>query len=135
MPVTKHSDQILYCDRCGISFLWSKEEQDAAAQSADAQGVTLAKPKHCPGCRELLPAEDRERGIVSWFNYGKRYGFITRDEGDDLFVHRSEVPRRTRLRTGDLVEFTVQEGKRGEYAGDVVLLRREPKSPEQEPMP
>ncbi len=133
MTSRSRSDQILYCDRCGISFLWSTEEQDATEPLASEQPAHTKKPSHCPGCRQLLPAEERERGIVNWFNYRKRYGFITRSEGEDLFVHRAEVQRKTRLRTGDLVEFTVEKGRRGEYAGDVSLLMRPPKSSERQP--
>ncbi len=122
MVMAKHrnADQILYCERCGISFLWSTEEQ--AAHDEASQLAAGKKPTHCPGCRELLPAQNRERGIVAWFNYRKHFGFITRKDGDDLFVHRSEIPRKTRLKTGDLVEFTRQRGPRGAYASDVKLL-------------
>jgi len=122
--MSKHqaSDQTLYCERCGISFLWSSEEQLVAAE-----GGRVTRPQHCPGCRELLPASDRERGLVKWFNHRKRYGFLTRAEMPDLFVHRSALSDTIRLRPGDLVEFSVTDGERGPAASEVILLiRNEP---------
>ena len=57
-------------------------------------------------------------GTVKWFNESKGYGFISRDEGDDVFVHYSEIQGdgfRT-LREGDKVEFEVTQGQKGPQA-------------------
>ena len=114
-------DQILYCKRCGISFLWPREEQERDA----ADGTDLPRrPELCPGCRELLPSSDLERGLVKWFNHRKRYGFLTRSEQPDLFVHRSAIRGNARLHPGDLVEFAVMDTERGPAAGEVTLLMR-----------
>jgi CspA family cold shock protein len=68
-------------------------------------------------------SEDRGEGVVKWFNASKGYGFITRDEGKDLFVHFSGIraggPRS--LNEGDKVEFTTEQDQRGPRAIDVVV--------------
>ena len=64
---------------------------------------------------------ERETGIVKWFNAAKGYGFIERDQGDDLFVHFSAIVGegyRT-LDEGQRVEFTVVDGPKGLQAQDV----------------
>jgi CspA family cold shock protein len=65
---------------------------------------------------------DRETGTVKWFNDSKGYGFIQRDQGDDVFVHfraiRGEGFRS--LAEGQRVEFSVTQGEKGLQAEDVV---------------
>ncbi|MDZ4804664.1 MAG: cold-shock protein [Candidatus Eisenbacteria bacterium] len=64
------------------------------------------------------------RGTVKWFNETKGYGFISRNEGQEVFVHFSAIQGdgyRT-LREGQEVEFEVQEGERGLQASNVVQL-------------
>jgi len=109
-------DQTRYCDRCGISFLWSSEEQRAAHAAGQPA------PIYCAGCRALLPPPGRERGLVKWFNARKRYGFIVRKDQPEIFVHGSDLAGDARLRPGDLVEFAVGEGERGPAAKEVRVL-------------
>jgi len=66
-------------------------------------------------------AEGREEGTVKWFNVTKGFGFITRDSGEDVFVHYRSVRgngRRT-LREGQRVMFVVVDGDKGLQADDV----------------
>ena len=67
---------------------------------------------------------DRFSGTVKWFNAEKGYGFITQDEGTDVFVHFSSITGngyRT-LTEGQRVEFSVIDGDKGLQASDVALI-------------
>ena len=68
---------------------------------------------------------ERSRGTVKWFNADKGYGFISRPDGDDLFVHYSEVQSDgfRSLNEGDQVEFEVTQGKKGLQASSVTVVR------------
>lgn len=67
-------------------------------------------------------AGDRETGTVKWFNTSKGFGFISRDSGDDIFVHfraiRGEGHRV--LVEGQRVEFSVMQRDKGLQAEDVI---------------
>ena len=64
---------------------------------------------------------DREIGTVKWFHNGKGYGFISREEGEDIFVHFSEIESEgfRKLNRGQEVEFSVYEGEKGLHAREV----------------
>jgi len=67
----------------------------------------------------------RSQGTVKWFNGEKGYGFITPEEGPDLFVHYSEIQSSGyhSLNEGDKVEFDITDGKKGKQASAVTVLR------------
>jgi len=58
-------------------------------------------------------------GTVKFFNARKGYGFISREEGDDVFVHVSALEGTGTLEEGQRVEFDVGPGKKGEEARSV----------------
>lgn len=67
---------------------------------------------------------ERILGTVKWFNGGKGYGFIERDEGDDVFVHYSAIDGvgYRNLDEGQRVEFNVEQGAKGLQATNVVIV-------------
>ncbi len=69
-------------------------------------------------------SEQRLQGTVKWFNAEKGYGFISQENGDDLFVHYSEIQGTgyRSLDEGARVEFVAVEGRKGMQASAVSLL-------------
>ncbi len=69
-------------------------------------------------------SDDRVQGTVKWFNAGKGYGFISRDGGDDVFVHYSAIESAgyRSLDEGQRVEFSVERGPKGLQARNVVMV-------------
>jgi CspA family cold shock protein len=67
---------------------------------------------------------ERILGTVKWFNGGKGYGFIEREEGDDVFVHYSAIDGDgyRNLDEGQRVEFNVEQGTKGLQATNVVIV-------------
>jgi len=65
-----------------------------------------------------------EQGTVKWFNNEKGYGFISRNSGDDVFVHHSAIQGGgfKSLNEGDSIEFEVTKGPKGLQAQNVVKL-------------
>jgi CspA family cold shock protein len=65
-------------------------------------------------------------GIVRWFNNAKGYGFLGRDEGNDVFVHYSSVQMDgyKSLKEGDKVEYDVIQGDKGPQADNVRIVER-----------
>jgi len=68
------------------------------------------------------------RGTVKWFSNEKGYGFIEREDGDDVFVHYSAIQEEgfKTLEAGQEVEFEIVMGNRGPQAANVTKLDTEP---------
>mgnify|MGYP001565017683 FL=1 len=66
----------------------------------------------------------KESGTVKWFNVKKGYGFITRDQGDDIFVHYRNIEGsgRKAVSEGQRVKFLVIDGDKGLQADEVEAL-------------
>ncbi len=67
---------------------------------------------------------ERITGTVKWFNGSKGYGFISRDGGEDVFVHFSAIQGDgfRNLNEGQKVEFSVERGPKGLQASNVVAV-------------
>ena len=65
-----------------------------------------------------------EQGTVKWFNNAKGYGFITRENGEDLFVHFKSITGDgyKTLKQGEAVQFDVEQGQKGLQAINVQRL-------------
>ena len=64
---------------------------------------------------------DRVTGTVKWFNSAKGFGFISREGGEDVFVHFSAIQGGgfRELTEGQMVEFTIERGPKGLQATNV----------------
>ncbi len=67
---------------------------------------------------------EKETGTVKWFNGSKGYGFIQREQGEDVFVHFSAIVADgyRNLEEGQRVEFVVTQGQKGPQAENVTIL-------------
>ncbi len=67
-------------------------------------------------------SDERFVGTVKWFNASKGYGFIGREEGEDVFVHFSSIQMEgyKRLQENQKVEFSIEQGAKGLQASNVV---------------
>jgi CspA family cold shock protein len=67
---------------------------------------------------------ERIEGTVNWFNAVKGFGFIGREDGDDVFVHFTAINMDgyRKLEEGQRVEFSIEEGPKGPQAANVEVL-------------
>lgn len=76
------------------------------------------KPTQKPSARDA----NRDHGTVKWFNVSKGFGFIVKDDGEEIFVHFRSIrgDGRRSLRDGQSVSFIVAESDKGPQAEDVM---------------
>lgn len=68
--------------------------------------------------------DDREEGVVKWFNVSKGFGFITRENGEDVFVHFRSIQGRGHrsLQEGQHVKFSLVDSSKGLQAEEVSVV-------------
>jgi CspA family cold shock protein len=97
--------------------------------TALGQGGAAAKPaaerRAVAADSDEQEDDDREEGTVKWFNVSKGFGFITRANGDDVFVHFRNIRGRGHrsLNEGQRVRFNVHQSEKGLQAEDVSVVR------------
>src|SRR5690606_4045321 len=86
------------------------------ATSRRGNGVTTTQ--QVPGVAVMA---ERETGTVKWFNDAKGFGFISRENGEDVFVHFRAIQMQgfKSLKEGQKVSFTVVQGQKGLQADAV----------------
>lgn len=77
-----------------------------------------------PSTSSITTSSEHETGTVKWFNVKKGYGFITRDQGDDVFVHYRNIEGggRRGINEGQRVSFIVINGDKGLQADEVTTI-------------
>jgi CspA family cold shock protein len=114
-------DKVLECTSCGEEFIFGVEQQRALAAAGEVE-----EPALCPVCadrsEEIKGESTKLSGQVKWFSIRRGYGFITRDDGGDVFVHYSGIEGEDfkALFEGQKVRFDVIEEPRGPKAINVV---------------
>ena len=128
----RFADEMLECTQCGTKFIFTVDEQRRMAE----RGMEVEPPELCPVCRSETQIEDapsdlseisfteRYYGQVKWFNQSKGFGFITQENGEDIFVHYSGIEGEgfKVLAEGQRVEFEVEDTPKGPQAVHVIPL-------------
>ena len=109
-----------------IKFSPATTTTTASAQPAKrpaAKKAAKKAPKSAPAKSpsKNFDSADREEGEVKWFNVTKGFGFITRDNGEEIFVHFRSIrgEGRRSLRDGQRVSYVVSDSDKGPQAEDV----------------
>jgi CxxC-x17-CxxC domain-containing protein len=115
VPFAPTSGRPVYCRDC---FSARRPEAVSVSQGRSAPRSGGARSA------AAVATEGRLQGSVKWFNESKGYGFISLDEGEDVFVHYSAILGdgfRT-LTNGERVEFELVDGERGKQAANVTRV-------------
>jgi len=120
----RFADRMLQCKECGTQFIFTVSEQREMAES----GQPVSDPELCPNCRQEKPTttatSGRQRGRVKWFSRQRGYGFIIVEaNGEEIFVHRTDLEGVYSLREGQEVEFEIEDTPKGPEAVRVSPLR------------
>jgi CspA family cold shock protein len=95
--------------------------RSSAVSSSSSAGSSSSSSSSTPARTEHSGDADREEGEVKWFNVSKGFGFITKDDGEEIFVHFRSIrgDGRRSLKDGQRVSFHVADSDKGPQAEDV----------------
>jgi CspA family cold shock protein len=115
-----YRDMLVTCKECGKEFVFTVEKQRHMAE----QGEEVVVPDLCDECQARLMYGGKHHGRVKWFDAGKGYGFIARDSGDEIFVHRTGITpdnegKSPTLEEGQEVLYDVIDTSKGPQAVEV----------------
>lgn len=110
------ASQITYPALLGTTFIACLLSSAIVLYRSSDRSRKRSRPR-----RHSATSAAREGGHVKWFNTAKGYGFITRDSGDDVFVHFRAIrgSGHRSLKEGQRVEFSVSRAEKGLQADDV----------------
>jgi CspA family cold shock protein len=112
-------DTMQTCEKCEQDFVFTVEEQRRLHKVGKEDYI----PKLCPTCREINEEGIKLIGHVKWYNALKGYGFITKADRSEIFVHRTGLVAGVRdLVDGQKVEFDVRQTDKGPEAYNVAPI-------------
>ncbi len=123
-----HADIVLFLAFCGATVATTLLVSIPGRTAAAAPGQEPKKASRKPAPAKTRAASGssssggaREHGTVKWFNVSKGFGFITKDDGEEIFVHFRSIRGggRRGLKDGQEVTFIVAQSDKGPQAEDV----------------
>lgn len=111
-----HPAVLLFAATIATALATSISYGAGKSNDVPARSFNEQEDEHSPA-----PAGPREEGQVKWFNVSKGFGFITKDNGEEIFVHFRSIrgEGRRSLRDGQRVSFIETESEKGPQAEDV----------------
>jgi CspA family cold shock protein len=123
-----HAAPVLFVAFCCATVITALLVSIPGSKAAPEPGKSAQKSQRAPrqaaaksAPRDTATDGKREHGVVKWFNVSKGFGFITKDDGEEIFVHFRSIRGggRRGLRDGQQVTFVVADSDKGPQAEDV----------------
>jgi cold shock protein len=109
----------------GIKTLWGANMQTPCMGASSVSAKMRPEPQFDCAWQQMRTEENTmEQGTVKWFNDAKGFGFISRQNGEDVFAHYSAITSSgfKSLQEGQAVQFNVIKGPKGWQAADIQPL-------------